>query len=90
MTIPSQEITINRPGVIISFLFEFFLPLISIFIWIRNYNGQIKSFLFGLVGFIGSVTLESLFLSSMSLLIDKNSKLFYTLIQLSPGIFEET
>ena len=90
MTVTSQEITINKPGVIISFLFEFFLPLISIFFWIRNYNGQTKSFLFGLVGFIGSVALESLFLASMSLLIDKNSNIYYTLIQLSPGIFEET
>jgi len=90
MSVSTQEITIHSTGVIIAFLFEFFLPLISIFIWIRNYNGQIKSFLFGLLGFISSVTLESLFLSCISLLIDKNSNIFYTFAGLCPGIFEET
>ena len=90
MTASTQEITIDRTGVIISFLFVFLLPLISIFIWIRNYNGQIKSFLIGIAGFFSSVTLESLFLSSLTLFIDKNSNLFYTFAGLSPGIFEET
>ena len=90
MAISTQEITINSTGVIVSFLFKFFLPLISIFIWIRNYNGQIKSFLFGLLGFICSVALESLFLGCISLLIDKNSNLFYTIAGICPGLFEET
>ena len=49
-----------------------------------------KSFLFGLLGFICSVALESLFLGCISLLIDKNSNLFYTIAGICPGLFEET
>jgi len=86
----NPEITINSAGVIIAFLFEFFLPLISIFIWIRIYKGQIKSFLYGLLGFIVSVALESLFLACISLVLDKNSNIFYTIAGICPGLFEET
>lgn len=43
----SKEITINAPGVILSFIFELFTPLISSFIWINYYNGRLKCILIG-------------------------------------------
>lgn len=86
----SEEITINSPGVILSFIFELLTPLISSFIWIKYYNGRLKCILFGVLGFFISVTLETIFLSFITYYIDKNSDIFYAFTGICPGLFEET
>ena len=86
----SKEITVNAPGVILSFIFELFTPLTASFIWINYYNGRLKCILFGVLGFFISVILETLFLSFITYHIDKNSDIFYAFTGISPGVFEET
>ena len=86
----SKEITINAPGIILSFIFELLTPLTASFIWIKYYNGRLKCILFGVLGFFISVTLETLFLSFITFYIDKNSDIFYIFTGMCPGLFEET
>ena len=86
----SKEITINAPGVILSFIFELFTPLISSFIWINYYNGRLKCILIGVLGFFLSMISEALFLSFITYYISKNSDIFYAFTGICPGLFEET
>ena len=86
----SKEITINAPGVILSFIFELFTPLISSFIWINYYNGRLKCILIGVLGFFLSMISEALFLSFITYYINKNSDIFYAFTGICPGLFEET
>ena len=56
-----SEITVNNPALILASGFEILLPFILSFIWIKKYNGKISSIIMGIVGFIGSVAIETIF-----------------------------
>ena len=85
-----EMITISTPGIVTSFIFELSLPIILSFIWVKNFNGRIKCILIGILGFIFSVALETIFLTIVTYYVDKKSNIFYMFTALSPGFFEET
>ena len=85
-----SEITVNNPALILASGFEILLPFILSFIWIKKYNGKISSILIGVLGFIGSVSIESLFLAFITKIIEKTSFIVMIIGLLSPGLFEET
>ena len=85
-----SEITVNAPGIIFASGFEILLPFILSFIWIKNYNGSISPILIGIVGFIGSVAVETLFLVLITQIFDKTSIIITIIGLISPGLFEET
>ena len=86
----SKEITVYTPGVIMAFTFEFFLPIVLSFLWIKYHNGKIKYILIGIAGFILSVACESIFILIIQLFIDKNTNIFYLIAGICPGLFEES
>ena len=85
----SQVITVSVPGTIIASLFEISLPVILSFIWMKYFYNKIACILVGIAGFIASVFIESLFLLSIKS-IAGIGVLYYIIIGLSPGLFEET
>ena len=85
-----SEITVNAPGIVLASGFEILLPFILSYIWIKNYNGTITSILMGIVGFIGSVAIETLFLTLVTQGIEKTSIIVIIIGLISPGLFEET
>ena len=85
-----DQITINSSGLILSSIFEIFLPFILSFIWTKYFNGKIYSIFIGILGFICSIGLEGIFLSMISKIIKKTSTTFYIIGIISPGLFEET
>lgn len=86
----AEEITVSTPGIILASFIEIFLPLISSFIWIKNFNGKAGHILIGVSGFILSVGIESVFLTIVSKIVGKDSNVFYTIAAICPGLFEET
>ena len=89
MSESSHEITISTSGMIISSFFEIFFPFILSFIWIRSFYGKLTCILMGIAGFLVSVTCETIFISLMSAIFG-NKFIFYIILGISPGIFEET
>ena len=85
-----SEITVNDPGIVLASGFEILFPFILSYIWIKNYNGTITSILMGIVGFIGSVAIETLFLTLVTQGIEKTSIIVIIIGLISPGLFEET
>ena len=85
-----SEITVNGPGIVLASGFEILLPFILSYIWIKNYNGTITSILIGVLGFIGSVAIETLFLTLVTQGIEKTSIIVIIIGLISPGLFEET
>ena len=85
-----SEITVNGPCIIIASGFEILLPFLLSFIWIKYYNGSIYPILIGIVGFIGSVGVETFFLVLLSQIFDKTSMIMLIIGLMSPGLFEET
>ena len=89
MSESSQEININIPGLIVSSLIEIFFPLVLSFIWIKYFYGKLTCILMGFAGFVSSVGCEAIFISLISKIFHDNF-LFYIIVGISPGIFEET
>ena len=85
-----SEITVNGSGIIFASGFIILLPFILSFIWIKYYKGTISSILIGIVGFIGSVGVETLFLVLLTQIFDKTSMIITIIGLISPGLFEET
>ena len=86
-----SEITINVPGIIFESGLVFLLPFILSFIWIKYYNEKIISpILVGIIGFISSVGVETLFLFLLTQIFDKTSIIITIIGLISPGLFEET
>ena len=85
----SKEITVYTPGVIMAFTFEFFLPIVLSFLWIKYHNGKIKYILIGIEGFILSVGCESIFIAIIQLYIVKNTTIFNLITRICLGLFEE-
>ena len=90
MNTSTKEITINVPGIIFAFFFEVFQPFLLSFIWIKYFKGKIFPIIIGIIGFISSVGIESIFLILISKLTGKTSTIFYLFAGLFPGLFEET
>ena len=84
------EITINILGLLISVFIVISFPLILSFIWIKYKKGKFFAIISGVGGFIASVAIEGVITYILSLLINKNSPLFYVITCISPGLFEET
>ena len=89
MTEIPQEINISFPGIIISSFLEILLPFILSFIWIKYFYGKFFCILIGIVGFIASVAIESVFLQIIAWIAGRGI-FFYIIAGLSPGLFEET
>ena len=85
-----SSITISTPGVIFATFFETLLPFVLAFIWIRKNNGKIRYILIGIGGFIGSVLIESIFISLITKKFGKDSSILVLITGISPGLFEET
>ena len=86
----AEEITVSTPGIILASFIEILFPLVSSFIWIKNFNGKLSHILIGVSGFIFSVGIESVVLTIVSKIVEKESNFFYTVAAISPGLFEET
>jgi len=71
MTEIPQEINISFPGIIISSFLEILLPFILSFIWIKYFYGKIFCILIGIVGFIASVAIESIFLQIIEWIVGR-------------------
>ena len=86
----SQEIYINYPGVIFALLLETSFIFLFSYINIKYYKGKLKCIIIGIVGFICAVILEGITVSIISKISGNESFIFYILIMLFPGLFEET
>ena len=86
----SKDITVSGPGIICATLFETLLPFVLAFIWISKFNGRICYIFIGIGGFIGSVLIESIFISLISKQFEKDSFILTLITGISPGLFEET
>lgn len=86
----NEEISINLPGIIFAFISEISFPFILSIYSIKYFKCKIFYILIGIVGFISSVGIESIFIFLISKLIDKTSTIFYFFASISPGLFEET
>ena len=85
-----KEIIVDTPGAIFAIIFETMLPIILSIIWIKKYGGKTSYILTGVVGFIGSVGIESIFILFFVKIFGKESNIFYLIAGISPGLFEET
>ena len=90
MTDTFKEITVNKSGIILATTFEVLLPFVLSFLWIKNFKGALSCILIGVLGFMSSVGLESIFGLLVTKIYGKTSQVIYFLSILSPGIFEET
>ena len=90
MTETFKEITVNKSGIILATTFEILLPFVLSFLWIKNFKGALSCILIGVLGFMSSVGLESIFGLLVTKIYGKTSQVIYFLSILSPGIFEET
>lgn len=73
----NEEISINLPGIIFAFISEISFPFILSIYSIKYFKCKIFYILIGIVGFISSVGIESIFIFLISKLIDKTSTIFY-------------
>ena len=87
----TNEITVNNKAVIFAMAVEIILPFYFSLIWINHFKAKMMDGFFGVLGFLSSVTLESLILSLIvTKFVDKGSLIFYIFAGSFPGIFEET
>ena len=87
----TNEVTVNNKAIIFAMAVEIILPFYFSLIWINHFKSKIMHGFYGVLGFISSVTIESLILSLIvTRFVDKKSLIFYLLAGSFPGIFEET
>lgn len=85
-----NQITINNKAIIFAIAVEIIFPFYLSLIWINHFKGKILYGFFGILGFISSVTIESIILLLITKFIKRNSPVFYLFTVSFPGIFEET
>ena len=86
----SKEITISVPGTIIQSIFEISFPFFLFFMWVKYFKGKIYTSLIGMAGFICSIISESIFVYLIRLIFSEKLIIFYIILGISPGLFEET
>ena len=90
ITDKTTEIIVNSTGLILASFFVILLPLILSFLWIRYYHGKIFVITIGIAGLTFSIIAEGIIVAFLILLTGQKNFIFYLIMGLSPGIFEET
>ena len=90
----SSDVEFDIVGIYIGSILEMSYPLIFTIIWIiyikEKRRQSLLCTLFGIIGFILAVNIESNFQSSILGIFGKRSIIRYIIVSLCPGLFEET
>lgn len=85
----SEEVTISTFGGIIAFILYWAFPITSALAWYKMSNSEIKYFLIGILGFIGSAVAESIILFLILANIISNQNTLKIISCFTSGLFEE-